>query len=183
MCFCVSYLFFFGVELKALVQGAAVLLNMVLLSTNTFRVLHHLLLDVTKQAAHRHAVTPGHWTVLLVLLAWRALKPSANRMYFHMSSKGSKKLHYQSLNRCSHSTMSFTCGGPPEPHSFRALRRSRPSQRDCVKRASNSLTHSITRTHAHTQAHTHRFYKILNTYILSKSYKATAWPWFNNIWF
>ncbi len=82
MCFCVSYLFFFGVELKALIQGAAVLLNVVLLlSTNAFWVLHHLLLDVTKQAAHRHTVTPGHWTVTLVLLAWRALKPSANRMF------------------------------------------------------------------------------------------------------
>lgn len=82
MCFCVSYLFFFGVELKALIQGAAVLLNVVLLlSTNTFRVLHHLLLDVTKQTAHRHRVTPDYWTITLFLWAWCALIPSANRMF------------------------------------------------------------------------------------------------------
>lgn len=28
----------------------------------------------------------------------------------------------QSLILCSHSIMSFTCGGPPEPHSFKALK-------------------------------------------------------------
>lgn len=82
MWFCVSYLFFFSVELEALIQGAAVLLNVVLLlSTNTFRVLHHLLLDVTKQAAHRHTVTPGHRTVTLVLLSWCALKWSVDGMF------------------------------------------------------------------------------------------------------
>lgn len=75
------YLFFFGVQLKALVQGAAVLLNVVLLlSTNAFRVLHHLLLDITKQTAHKHTVSPGHCSIRPVLLALCALKRSVDRM-------------------------------------------------------------------------------------------------------
>lgn len=56
VCFCVVYLFFFGVQLKALIQGATVLLNVVLLlSTDAFRVLHHLLLDITKQTANKQS--------------------------------------------------------------------------------------------------------------------------------
>lgn len=46
-----SNLFLFGVELEALVQGAAVLLDVLLLQTpHALGVLHHLLVDVTEQA-------------------------------------------------------------------------------------------------------------------------------------
>ena len=47
----VTHLLLFGVELEALVQGAAVLLHMLLLLVpHALCVSHHLLLDVPKQA-------------------------------------------------------------------------------------------------------------------------------------
>lgn len=47
-----GYLLLFGVELEALVQSAAVLLDMLLmLIPHTLCVLHHLLVNITKQAA------------------------------------------------------------------------------------------------------------------------------------
>lgn len=47
-----GYLLLFGVELEALIQCAAVVLDMLLLLIpHALSVLHHLLLDVPKQAA------------------------------------------------------------------------------------------------------------------------------------
>lgn len=52
ICHLTGYLLLFGVELEALVQCAAVVLDMLLLLIpHALCVLHHLLLDVAKQAA------------------------------------------------------------------------------------------------------------------------------------
>lgn len=51
-CCLTEYLLLFGVELEALIQCAAVLLDvLLLLIPHALRILHHLLLDVAKQAA------------------------------------------------------------------------------------------------------------------------------------
>lgn len=52
---CVCYLLLFSIKLKAFIQCAAVLLDMLLLlSTYTLTVPHHLLLNVTKETTHTH---------------------------------------------------------------------------------------------------------------------------------
>lgn len=50
-----AHLFFFGVQLEALIQGTAMLLQMLLLLVpHTLRILHHFLLDAAKQTVvHR----------------------------------------------------------------------------------------------------------------------------------
>lgn len=102
----IGYLFLFGVELEAFIQCAAVLLDMLLLLTpHTVSVLHHLLLDVPKQAGQTHTQTRSH--IHTVHHIEKTLR------------RGDRT--DQSLMRGSHSTMTFTCGGPPKPHSFSAL--------------------------------------------------------------
>lgn len=55
------YLFFFGVQLEALVQGAAMLLQVLLLLTpHALGIFHHFLLDAAKQTdGQTQAVTSG----------------------------------------------------------------------------------------------------------------------------
>lgn len=58
--FHVPHLFFFGVQLEALVQGAAMLLQMLLLLIpHALCIFHHLFLDAAKEAADKQTVTLG----------------------------------------------------------------------------------------------------------------------------
>lgn len=122
-CHLTGYLLLFGVELEALVQCAAVVLDMLLLLIpHALCVLYHLLLDVAKQAA---GPRQGNGTL------WRLhMQNSQVEVVSGLVEKGIEtniwyvKTHThtdQSLTLCSHSMMSFTCGGPPELHSFSAL--------------------------------------------------------------
>lgn len=113
-----DYLFLFGVELETLIQGAAVLLDMLLLLIpHALCILHHLLLNVPKQAA-----APGHKDAVIEIRQKVALcQVNGEQCYRKSAVVCNRKQTDQSLILCSHSMMSFTCGGPPEPQSFRAL--------------------------------------------------------------
>lgn len=51
----VSHLFFFGIQLEALVQGTAMLLQvLLLLIPHALCIFHHLFLDAAKQTADKH---------------------------------------------------------------------------------------------------------------------------------
>lgn len=117
-------LFFFGVQLEALVQGAAMLLQvLLLLIPHALRIFHHLLLDAAKQTGGQARTSGRSFRV--------PTPPPPLPTYTHTKDKGmlarlkwEKKAHH-SFVLFSHSITSFVCGGPPEPQSFRALQRSK----------------------------------------------------------
>ena len=64
----------------------------------------------------------GHKQVVNIKHAERRLMSGKKNSRVKRWGFCNRKQTDQSLILCSHSMMSFTCGGPPEPHSFRALR-------------------------------------------------------------
>lgn len=105
------YLLLFGVKIETLIQGAAVLMDVLLPVPHILCILHHLLLNVTKQTDKKTTAPKANHYINLSLSKkknWRQRIEEENKAD-------------QSLILCSHSIISFTCGGPPEPQSFRAL--------------------------------------------------------------
>lgn len=127
--FHVSHLFFFGVQLEALVQGAAMLLQMLLLLIpHTLCIFHHLFLDAAKETAGKQTVTLGGVHVSCTveqtgrIIDTRGENSGSPASWY--ACKDGKNTHH-SFVLFSHSITSFACGGPPEPQSFRALQHSK----------------------------------------------------------
>ena len=59
------YLLLFGVKIETLIQGAAVLMDVLLLIPHILCILHHLLLNVTKETDKKNQGILLHKTVLL----------------------------------------------------------------------------------------------------------------------
>lgn len=118
------YLFFFGIQLEALVQGAAMLLQvLLLLIPHALRIFHHLLLDAAKQTGGQTRTSGRNFRVFHPP---HTQKTEGSRWAAGMLKwvKWEKNAHH-SFVLFSHSITSFVCGGPPDPQSLRALSRSK----------------------------------------------------------
>lgn len=101
---------------------------LLLLISHALCVLYHLLLDVPKQAAgprHGHhssddTLKREHIQNSQILVVGRFVEQGIETNIWYVEAHTHTNTD-QSLTLCSHSMISFTCGGPPEPHSFSAL--------------------------------------------------------------
>lgn len=103
-------------------------MNVLVLISHILCILYHLLLNITKETEKAKVPKACHY--IKHSLKKRTICVGLNK----------KIKPDQSLILCSHSIISFTCGGPPGPQSFRALN-NRVKGEDkglCLRRYSSS---------------------------------------------